>query len=98
MEWKKLFGKRETKEEEILGAEHSVVPMDFNKTIDEIKLLSPKAQATFLYKLVGILPQGVAKTLHKYTTNRLKNGTDFNIRQKQRNVDRSIVYGDTDIG
>jgi hypothetical protein len=85
--------KKERKEDEFLGAEHAVVPMNFESTIEEVKKLSPKAQATFLYKLVGALPQGVARTLHKYTSNRLSNGTYPNIRQKERNLDRSVTQG-----
>ncbi len=48
--------------------------VDFDSTITCITGLSPKAQTTFLYKLVGAISQPVARTLLDYVQNRLKNG------------------------
>lgn len=62
--------------------------LDFDKTIDQLKSLSPKAQATFLYKLVGALSPALAKTLQTYVQNRVKDGKDKNIGQKQYNAGR----------
>lgn len=71
--------KRETElEETVLGGEYAV---NFDSTVEEIRRLSAKAQATFLYRLVGVLPRGVLKTLHHYTTRQLGYDKDRNVGQ-----------------
>lgn len=40
--------------------------LDFKETVDQIKGLTPKQQATFLYLLVQVLTVGVLRTLVRY--------------------------------
>ena len=75
--------------EEGLGEEHAV--MDFDRTVATLTALSLKAQATFLYKLVGALPQGVIKTLSGYISNR-QYGKNNDKRPQQRNTGREFPY------
>jgi len=82
--------KTEQVHEEGLGEEHAV--MDFDRTVEVLKSMSPKAQATFLYKLVGALPQGVVRTLRLYTANRLGYGKDTDKRPEQRNTGREFPF------
>lgn len=87
MSWlDKLRGTKPPEFENGLGEEHAV--LDFDATVEELKKLSPKAQATFLYRLVGALPQKVVQTLSYYVENRLKNGKTPNNRSRQRNTGR----------
>jgi hypothetical protein len=68
-----------------LGEEHAV--LDFDVTLGKLQELSPKAQATFLYRLVGVLPFKVVKTLNGYTAKRMENDKTANIGQRQPYID-----------
>lgn len=57
--------------------------IDFEKTIDQLRKLSPKAQTTFLYRLIEVLPSRVVKTLQFYVARRLNNGKSDNVGQNQ---------------
>lgn len=88
MTWLDKFRKTKPAEfEQGLGEEHAV--LDFEATVTELKKLSPKAQATFLYRLVGALPQKVVQTLSYYVANRLKNGKTPDNRSRQCNTSRN---------
>ena len=63
----------------------AVVPLDFENILKDFQKLSPTAQTTFLYRLVGVLPKKVAETLQKYVSRRLSNDTSNGGRQGQHN-------------
>ena len=56
--------------EEQLGEEHAV---NFDEIVQQISRQSNRAQATFLYKLVGALQPKLLKTLLHYILKRLGN-------------------------
>lgn len=64
--------------------------MVFDETIEELMKLSPKAKATFLYRLVGKLPVPIVKTLHTYTSKRLGYDKNSNTRQGNAGVAGSV--------
>jgi len=74
--------------DEQLGEEHAPT-LVFEETIDEVMKLSPKAKATFLYRLVGKLPVSTVKTLHTYTSKRLGYDKNGNARQNNTGAARS---------
>lgn len=69
-----------------LGEECSV--LDFDSTLIKFGNLKPKAQVTFLYRLVGILPFDIAKVLQGYVSKRLGHDKNNDKRQGQRNLNR----------
>ena len=71
--------------EEGLGEEHAV---NFDSIIQQIQPLTAKAQVTFLYKLVGVLPLKVVRTMSSYLYKRLGYDKNPYSRPKQHNADR----------
>ena len=69
-----------------LGEECAV--LDFDSTLTKFGNLKPKAQVTFLYRLVGILPFDIAKVLQSYVSKRLGYVTNNDERSEQRNLKR----------
>lgn len=49
---------------------------DFDAAIGHIASLSSKAQTTFGYRFIGVLPDSVLKTLQRYIDDRLKKNSN----------------------
>ena len=60
--------------------------MDFIVVIGQIQKLSPRAQTTFLYRLIEVLPIQVVRTLQLYTLKRLEDDKRSNVGPKNDSV------------
>lgn len=56
--------------------------MNFKEVIKEIKKLSPKEQACFVYRLTNNVDLSICESIHKYASNRIERND--NIRDRHR--------------
>ena len=61
-------------------------PFDFDTTVRQVSFLTTKAQTTFCYRLIEVLPESVLRTMLRYIDARLKKITYGEAAARQRNT------------